>query len=132
MRTKTRETILREFRADPYRSVTELAAAVGVTPASVSGHLIKLEHEGLIKRPKLVYDTSRQASTPVQESQRWASVSKKGAIERGEGALKVRKARGEDALQKRIEKIVAEAEKGGTCFRADFIKLERLGGCKCG
>lgn len=37
------------------------------------------------------------------------------------------------ALTREIAQAVVEkAEKGGTCFRADFLKLDKLGGCRCG
>lgn len=131
-RSPTRDQILEIFRADPYLSVKQISERIGKSMATVSLHLITLEKRGDIVRPRLVRDTSRQASVPRDASQRWASISKKGAIERGEGAMRPRRARDADALQARIDRIVAEAEKGGTCFRADYIKLERLGGCKCG
>ena len=127
----SRLRVLEAFRKDPYRSVTEFSEAVGISPAGISLHLIGLEQEGLIKRPRLVYDTSRQGSTPVQSSQRWVS-GRHGAIERGEGAMKPRKARDADALQARIDQVVAKAQREGTCFSAEYVKLERLGACKCG
>ena len=132
MKSNSRARVLEVFQADPYQSLAEMAVKLNLSAASVSLHLGTLERDGLIKRPRLVRDTSRQASVPRDASQRWASISKKGAIERGEGAMRPRRARDADALQARIDRIVAEAEKGGTCFRADYIKLERLGGCKCG
>lgn len=132
-RSPTRDAILRIFREDPYQSVKEIAARMKVSMATVSQHLITLEKRGEIVRPKLVRDTSKQASTPNDRSQQWSRVSpQKGAIQRREGAMRARKARGEDALQARINDVVKNAEQKGTCFRADYIKLERLGGCKCG
>lgn len=130
-RNGSRQRVLDLFRADPYQPLKQLAERIGLSQASVSLHLCALERDGLIVRPKLVCDTSRQASAPSDRSQQWVAV-KTGAIQRGEGAMRARKARGEDALQARINDVVKNAEKEGACFRADYLKLNRLGGCKCG
>jgi DNA-binding MarR family transcriptional regulator len=132
MKNGTRAKVLDAFRANPYQTVTEMGEALGLSAATISGHLCALERAGEIERQRLIHDTSRQASTPSDRSQMWVSVSKKGAVERREGALRPRRARGEDALQARINEVVKNAEEHGTCFRADYIRLDRLSGCKCG
>lgn len=121
-----------ERRVQVLAPLKEIAQQVGVSEASISWHLGKLEQDGIITRPRVVRDARKRASKPNEKSKSWASVNQQGAISRGEGAMRGRRARGEDALQERIDAVVAKAEKGGTCFRADFVKLENLGGCKCG
>lgn len=128
----TREKVLAAFRSNPMAQLKEISRQVGVSEASVSWHLGKLEQDGIITRPRVVRDTRKQASKPNEKSKAWASVNQKGAISRGEGAMRGRRGSGEDALQERIDAVVAKAEKGGTCFRADFVRLDNLGGCKCG
>lgn len=126
----SRVKVLEAFRKAPLSSVRELAQAVGTSAASVSLHLCALEQDGLIVRPKLVR-TWNTASAPSEGSKQW-NTTKQGAIQRGEGAMKPRKAKGADALQARIDEVVKNAEKEGSCFRADYLKLVKLGGCKCG
>jgi hypothetical protein len=86
-------------------------------------HMIKLEQEGLVVRNKQVGNHTsrpRRRSTPTQRS--W------NQINRGEGAFKPKKARGDKDLQARIDMVVAKAKAAGAGPGEDVIRTVRVPG----
>jgi len=127
----TRDRVKKVFLQDPLASIEEIAKKIGRTPSLVSGYLCAMERNCEIVRPKRVREW-RSGVKPTLSQANWNSGTQKGAIKRREGAMRPQKAKDADALRERIERVVAKAEQRGICFRADYVKLDQLGGCKCG
>lgn len=108
-----REKVLAAFRADPSVSVSELVERTGLSHTTVYHHLVQLDKKGVIVR-------NTQVGTPtgmkgkkrsaVSKSSGQQSAGSKPEINRGESAFKPKKARGDQALQARIDAVVAKAK----------------------
>jgi DNA-binding transcriptional ArsR family regulator len=127
-----RQRILDAYRRDPSATLRELAQRTGLkSQATVRFHMMKLEQEGLVVRNTEVGKHVRPRRTPLRQAvspQMLPAAEFSGKANRGEGAFKPKKARGDKELQARIDMVVAKAKAAGAGPGEDVIRTVRVPG----